>query len=105
MKRFYELYAQDEKLAPLVRVLPWTHNLIVMGRCKSPEERFFSLKSSAHAIWPKRVLEKQISSACFERTALADLKRLPAVRELPHNVQIASAVRTELMFGMEGGVR
>ncbi len=37
MKQFFELYAEDHKLARLVRELPWTHNLIIMGRCKSAE--------------------------------------------------------------------
>ena len=86
MKQFYELYAEDEKLAPLVRELPWTHNLIIMGRCKSPEERFFYLKSCAHGNWAKRTLENQIASASFERTALADIKLAPVVREFPVDV-------------------
>jgi predicted nuclease of restriction endonuclease-like (RecB) superfamily len=86
MKQFYELYAEDAKLAPLVRELPWTHNLIIMARCKSPEERFFYLKSCAYANWSKRVLEDQIASASFERTALADIKLAPAVREFPVDV-------------------
>ena len=86
MKQFYELYAENKKLAPLVRELPWTHNLIIMGRCKSIEERFFYLKSCIHSGWSKRILESQIASSAFERTVLADLKLAPAVREFPVDV-------------------
>jgi hypothetical protein len=41
MKQFYEIYADQPKLAALLRVLPWTHNLIILGHSKRPEEREF----------------------------------------------------------------
>ena len=34
MTQFYEMYCEQPKLAPLVRVLSWTHNLIILSRCK-----------------------------------------------------------------------
>ncbi|WP_198328301.1 DUF1016 N-terminal domain-containing protein [Methylovulum psychrotolerans] len=36
MRQFYETYQGDEKVAPLVRQLPWTHNLIILGQSKRP---------------------------------------------------------------------
>lgn len=45
MKLFYETYRDDEKVSPLVRQLPWTHNLIFLGQCKRSEEREFYLLS------------------------------------------------------------
>lgn len=33
----------DQKVAPLVRQLPWAHHLMILGRCKLAEERDFSL--------------------------------------------------------------
>jgi DUF1016 N-terminal domain len=44
MKQFYEVYADEPKLAPLVRVLSWSHNLMIMGQNKRPEEREFYLR-------------------------------------------------------------
>jgi predicted nuclease of restriction endonuclease-like (RecB) superfamily len=41
MRQFYDTYAENEKLAPLVRQLPWTHNLIILGKCRMDEEREF----------------------------------------------------------------
>lgn len=35
MKQFYETYAANEKLSPLVREIGWTHNLIMMNICSS----------------------------------------------------------------------
>lgn len=32
MRQFYETYRHAPKLSPLVRELPWTHNLMIMSR-------------------------------------------------------------------------
>ena len=32
MEQFYDTYRHDRKVAPLVRQLPWSHNLIILGR-------------------------------------------------------------------------
>lgn len=35
--QFYEAYPSDEIVSPLVRQLPWTHNLIILSQSKRPE--------------------------------------------------------------------
>ncbi|MGA9669547.1 MAG: PDDEXK nuclease domain-containing protein [Terracidiphilus sp.] len=85
MKQLYEVYADSPKLALLVRVLPWTHNLLILGQSKRLEEREFYLKSAVKARWSKRELARQIETAAFERTALASKKLAPAVRDLPQD--------------------
>jgi predicted nuclease of restriction endonuclease-like (RecB) superfamily len=85
MKQFYEVYHDDENLAPLVRQLSWTHNLIILGQSKQPEEREFYLRLAVRAKWSKRELQRQIESAAFERTVLSDLKLAPPVRVLPQD--------------------
>ncbi len=85
MKQFYETYADSPKLAPLVRVLPWTHNLLILGQSKRPEEREFYLKLAVKARWSKRELARQIEAAAFERTVLSDKKLAPTVRALPQD--------------------
>jgi hypothetical protein len=35
MKQCYEICQADEKLSPLLRELPWTHNTLILLRCKS----------------------------------------------------------------------
>jgi len=32
MRQFYEAYQADGKVSPLVRQLPWTHNLIILNQ-------------------------------------------------------------------------
>jgi len=43
MKQFYETYAADEKLSALLRELPWTHNMLILSKSISDEEREFYL--------------------------------------------------------------
>jgi predicted nuclease of restriction endonuclease-like (RecB) superfamily len=43
MKQFFETYKDFTKLAPLVREITWTNNIIILP-CKSIEEREFYIK-------------------------------------------------------------
>lgn len=81
MKQFYETYQEDEKLATLWRVLPWSHNRLIMT-LKSKEERSFYLHLAVKEGLSVRELERQIDTASFERTALNTPKLSPAAREL-----------------------
>jgi predicted nuclease of restriction endonuclease-like (RecB) superfamily len=46
MKQFYETYKDFPKLAPLVREISWTNNLLIFSRCKTIEEMEFYLNYS-----------------------------------------------------------
>ena len=81
MRQFYEAYRQDEKVSPLVRQLPWTHNLIILSQSKRPEEREFYLKMAAQERWSKRELERQFKAALFERSVLTPAKVSPLVAQ------------------------
>ena len=82
MKQFYETYQADEKLSPLVRELPWSHNLAIFSRCKTKEEREFYLKFSIKENYSFRELDRQISVGFFERTMLGNTKLSTVLREL-----------------------
>jgi predicted nuclease of restriction endonuclease-like (RecB) superfamily len=62
MKQFYETYRSDAIVAPLARQLPWTHNLIILGQSKRPEEREFYLRMAVRERWTKRDLEPAATS-------------------------------------------
>jgi predicted nuclease of restriction endonuclease-like (RecB) superfamily len=85
MKQFYEVYRADSNLAPLVRELTWTHNLLILSHSKGSEEREFYLKLAVKGRLSKRELERQLKNSAFERTMLSDLKLAPVVRVLPQN--------------------
>jgi predicted nuclease of restriction endonuclease-like (RecB) superfamily len=82
MRQFFEAYRDDQQLSPLVRELPWTHNLIILGQAKLPQEREFYLRMAAQQRWSKRELERQFRVAAFERVVLESPKLSPAVREI-----------------------
>jgi predicted nuclease of restriction endonuclease-like (RecB) superfamily len=62
--------------------LPWSHNLIILGQSKQPEEREFYLRIATQEGWTKRELERQVTSALFARVMLSPPKVSPAVRQL-----------------------
>ena len=51
MKNFYEAFAGNEKLAPLVREISWTKNLVILERCKDEHEREFYIRRTQQFDW------------------------------------------------------
>ena len=82
MRQLYETYRGDTGLWPLVKALPWTHNLIILGQSKRPEEREFYLRMAVQQRWGKRELERQLRLAAFETAVLTPPKLSPAGREI-----------------------
>ena len=70
MRLFYDTYADNEKLAPLVREIGWSHNLIIMEKCKDDLEREFYLRMTRRLGWTKNVLTHQIENKTYEKTML-----------------------------------
>lgn len=82
MRQFYEVYRDDKKVAPLVRQLSWSHNLVVLGQSKQPNEREFYLRMALQEQWSCRELERQIKSALFERSLTRPAKVSTALRQI-----------------------
>ncbi|ANC05109.1 hypothetical protein AB688_24500 [Pseudomonas putida] len=74
MRQFFEAYRHDEVVSPLVRQLPWTHNMIILGQSRRVEEREFYLRMAIKEGWSKRELERQMKAALFERSVADPLK-------------------------------
>ena len=74
MRQFYETYPDSQITTALRTQLSWTHHRIIMSRCKTEAERLFYLKLAATEHYSTRELDRQINSANFERTRLADAK-------------------------------
>lgn len=82
MRQLYGTYVGDKKVSPLVRQLPWTHNLIILSQSKRPEEREFYLRMAVQERWGKRELERQIRLAAFEHAVLAPPTLSPVVKDV-----------------------
>ncbi len=82
MRQFYEAYREKPILSPLVRELPWTHHMIILGRSKMEEAREFYIRLAIREKWGRRELERQFNTSRFERTILNPIKLSPLLREL-----------------------
>lgn len=82
MRQFFVTYRDSPKLSPLLRELPWSSHLHILGRSKRPEEREFYLRLATRNRWPVREVARQLDAALFERTVLSPPKLSTALREL-----------------------
>ncbi len=97
MKLFYETYVNQEKLAPLVREIGWSHNLAIMEKCKDDLEREFYLRMTRKFGWTKNVLIHQIENQTYEKTLL---NQTNFEQTLPEEIRIQAklAVKDEYTF-------
>ncbi len=97
MRQFYEEYQGNEKLQPLVGEIAWTHNLVIMSKCKDSLEREFYLRMTRKFGWSKNVLIHQIENQSYEKSLLSqtnfDKTLTPKLR-----AQAKLAVRDEYTF-------
>ncbi len=97
MRLFYESYVNNEKLAPLVREIGWSHNLVIVEKCKDDLEREFYIRMTRKFGWTKNVLIHQIENQTYEKTLLNQTnfdKTVPA--EIRNQLKLA--VKDEYTF-------
>ena len=70
MMQFAQQFPDLQIVTPLVTKLSWSHFLIVMS-IKDELQREFYLTMAASENWSKRMLQKEIDSMLFERTAIS----------------------------------
>ena len=97
MRQFYLEYQGIAKLQPLVGEISWSHNLVIMSRCKDPLEREFYLRMTRKFGWSRNVLIHQIENQSYEKTLLGqtnfDKAMTPALQ-----AQAKLAVKDEYTF-------
>jgi predicted nuclease of restriction endonuclease-like (RecB) superfamily len=70
MRDFFLTYQGNEKLQPLVAEIGWTHNLIVLEKCKDDLQREFYIRMTRKFGWTKNVLLHQIENQTYGKTLL-----------------------------------
>lgn len=97
MREFYTRYSGNPKVQPLVAQIAWTHNLIILQRCKDPLEREFYIRMTAKFGWSKNVLIHHIENGSYEKTFS---NQTNFVKTLPQELrqQAKLAVRDEYTF-------
>jgi predicted nuclease of restriction endonuclease-like (RecB) superfamily len=75
MRQFYQAYCHEEKVAPLVRQLSWSHNLVILSKGKRPEKREFYLRLAIQERWTRRELERQINARPLSLNVRSSLRQ------------------------------
>ena len=97
MRNFYLTYCDSEKLAPLVREISWSNNVVIMEKCKDDLQREFYVQMVKRYGWTKRVLTNFIEAQTYEKYLLNQTNfdlTLPVERR----VQAKLAVKDEYTF-------
>jgi len=97
MRNFYLTYSQNEKLAPMVREISWTKNLIIMERCKDELEREFYIKIVRKFGWTKDVLINNLENNAYQKYLLNQTNFDEAVPE-KYRLQANLAVKDDYNF-------
>ncbi|MEH2068891.1 MAG: PDDEXK nuclease domain-containing protein [Nostoc sp.] len=97
MRNFYLTYSKNEKLQPMVAEIGWTHNLVILEKCKDDLEREFYLKMTRKFGWTKNVLIHQLENQTYEKTLLNQTNFDKTVPEYIRN-QAKLAIKDEYTF-------
>ncbi len=101
MRNFFTTYSQNEKLQPMVAEIGWTHNLVILEKCKDDLEREFYIRMTRKFGWTKNVLIHQIENQTYEKTLLNQTNFDRAVSE-PDRDRAKLAVKDEYTFNFLG---
>lgn len=71
MRNLYEQYYTSTLiLQPLVAEIPWTHNILIIEKCKDENERFYYINMTKKYQWSKTLLINAIENNNYENTLL-----------------------------------
>ena len=97
IRSFYANYQGNKKLAPMVREISWSHNMVIMEKCKDDLEREFYIQMTKKYGWSKNVLIHQIEGKSYEKFLLNQTNFDKAVPE-QYKHQAKLAVKDEYNF-------
>ena len=70
MRNFYLTYRNSKKLAPLVREISWSNNIVIMEKCKDDLQKEFYIQMAKRYGWTKRILTNLIEAQTYEKYLL-----------------------------------
>jgi predicted nuclease of restriction endonuclease-like (RecB) superfamily len=97
MRKFYLNYEVQSKLAPLVQEIGWSHNIVIMEKCKDLLEREFYIKMTIKYGWTKNVLIHHVEGKSYEKFLLGQTNFDKALPE-KYKHQAKLAVKDEYNF-------
>lgn len=97
MRGFFLTYRGSEKLAPLVREISWTNNVVIMEKCKDDLQREFYIQMAIRYGWTKRVLTNHIENQTYEKY-LTNQTNFDVTLPEERRLQAKLAVKDEYTF-------
>ncbi|HCS19402.1 MAG TPA: DUF1016 domain-containing protein [Bacteroidetes bacterium] len=97
MRQIYREYNDNTKLQPLVGEISWSHNLVILSKCKNDQEREFYMRMTKKYGWSKNVLIHQVEAKSFEKFLLGQTNFDKVVPE-KYRHQAILAVKDEYTF-------
>lgn len=97
MRNFYLSYRNSEKLAPLVREISWSNNIIIMEKCKDDLQREFYIQMTKRHGWTKRILANFIEAQTYEKYLL-NQTNFDLTLSAERSVQAKLAIKDEYTF-------
>lgn len=98
MRNLYDQYSESKLiLQPMVAEIPWTHNIIILEKCKDEHERFFYINVTRENQWSKSLLINAIESGHYQKTLL-NQTNFKATLEAPLNISAEAIVKDEYTF-------
>lgn len=97
MRKLFITYSNNEKLARLVPEIGWSHNILIMQKCKDDPQREFYIRMTRKFGWTKNVLIHHIDNQTYEKTLLNQVNFEKTLPEEVRN-QAKLAVRDEYTF-------
>lgn len=81
MMQFYETYRENEIVSTLLSQISWSNNLIILSNTRTIEEKEFYIRMCIKNNYSARELNRQISSAYYQRYMLSNGNALESVEK------------------------
>lgn len=82
----------------MVAELGWTHNIIILEKCKDEHQRFFYIEMTRRHLWSKAVLIQAIEDKNWEKTVINQQNFANTLPE-SHGDKAALILKDEYTFG------
>lgn len=98
MKLLFEEYDVSRLiLPPVMAEIAWSHNIIILEKCKDENQRFFYIKMASRHAWSKAILINAINGQIWENTLL-NQQNFEETMPSGLAAEAASVIRDEYSF-------
>lgn len=69
MRKFYQIYSKDKIGQQLANQIPWYHNILIINKINSIEEKHWYIQKTIENGWSRTVLQYQIETNLYDRSS------------------------------------